>query len=221
MPSRVQTNRRFRSRARGSVSGAWAAAPGFEVIWIEPFTTGAFGDDEARRDHVALDDAGRLDLDALGAAHVAGHAADHHHRLRLHLGLDRPVRADRELAVGQRDLALDLALDHEVLFAGEIAVDRDRLADVRHVSLSLALPADAGPGRSRARRAAPLWTAHRTRPPRPPLVLLAEQTHCSRRSGCGGLAAQLYRSGATSATSMLRLRRIVPWAPIERRHRVR
>jgi hypothetical protein len=80
----------------------------------------ALGDDQTRRDHITLDDARGLDLDALGAAHVAGHAPDHDHRLRLHLGLDRAVRPDREHAVGQSDFAFDLALDHEVLFAGEI-----------------------------------------------------------------------------------------------------
>ncbi len=94
---------------------------------------GAFLDHQTGRANVAVHDPGRLDLDPLGGAHVPGDVTHHHGGLGVDVGLDLSFRADRELVVGKVDPALDVAVDDQILVAGEIALDGDGLPDVRHV----------------------------------------------------------------------------------------
>ena len=66
--------------------------------------------------------------------YVARDLADDLDGLGVDLGLDVAVRADGELVAGQRDVALDAAVDLEILVSRKLALERDRLADVRHGS---------------------------------------------------------------------------------------
>ena len=154
-------------------AGAAPAAPACLVIWIEPFTTAPSA--TTRRGAATSPSTIPVAWISIRSLplHVAGHAPDHHHGLRAHLGLDDAVGAHRELVVGKLDLALDLALDHEVLVAGQVALDRDRLSDVRHAvpfadrcGLS-ALAAPVGAGRGRERGESPAAWMPRARLPCP------------------------------------------------------
>ena len=78
---------------------------------------GPFLDDEPRCTDVAIDGARGLHLDLLRGADVSAHLPDHDHALGVDVGAHVAVVAHGELVVGQGDLALDLALDDEVLIA--------------------------------------------------------------------------------------------------------
>ena len=93
----------------------------------------ALGDGEARGDQVALDAAGLAHLDALARDHVARDLAHHGDLLGGDFALDVAVRPDRQVEIPQRDAPLDAPLEDRVLVSDHIALDADRLADVRHL----------------------------------------------------------------------------------------
>src|SRR6185436_5323107 len=103
---------------------------------LEP---GPVGEHDARCDDVAAHRPGRGDLDLVVRRDVPHDLADHHHRLRVDLRRDAPVPADRQVVILEEDLAVHLALDREVLVAGQLSLDLHRLSDV-HEFLHSALP---------------------------------------------------------------------------------
>src|SRR5690606_7169912 len=97
---------------------------------------GAVGDEDSRGLDVADHAAVALQLDLVAGEDVPGHLAGDLHVLGLDVGLDGAAALDEE-ALLDRDLALDGALDDQVLVAADLSVDDDAAADdrVRHVCL--------------------------------------------------------------------------------------
>src|SRR5262245_59684362 len=93
----------------------------------------AVGDGDARRNDVALDRAVLLDVDLLGRGEVTRHLTEDDDGLGGDLRLDATVRSYREHVVAQFDLAVDAALDRQVLAAAQLAVDHDALSDARQL----------------------------------------------------------------------------------------
>src|SRR5690606_32839770 len=88
------------------------------------------GNRDPRRHQVAVDRPVVADVDALARGDVALHFALHDDDLGEDLRLDLAVGPDRQHVVAELDLAFDLALDREVLAAGQVTLDDDALADV-------------------------------------------------------------------------------------------
>ena len=89
----------------------------------------ALGDHDLGRADVAGEPAGGLDLDARPGLAVARRARrSRSTRLGLDRGLHHAAAADPQVA-GDADLALDRALDQDVLVAGDLALDRGLGAD--------------------------------------------------------------------------------------------
>jgi preprotein translocase SecF subunit len=117
-----------------------------------PVEYGPLLHDQAGSANVPLHRTAGLDLDPLRGAHVASDATDHDDALGFYVRRHVAVGADRELVFGQLDLALDPALDHEVLVAREIALDRDRFSDVGHFpSLAVGFVGSSCEGATRRR----------------------------------------------------------------------
>src|SRR5439155_9865854 len=101
-----------------------------------PLEDDSFVNDEARRGYVSEDLAGGADLESLTCRDVAGHLAVNHDRRPRDLRGDHRALADRERVLG-RDLALDLSLDSDRTFEGELAGDPTSLPEKRRPSPGL------------------------------------------------------------------------------------
>src|SRR5262249_3824875 len=93
----------------------------------------AVGDGDARRDDVALDRAVLLDVDLLGRDQIPRPLAEDDDGFGGDLRLDAAVRSHGEHVVAQLDLAVDPALDREILAAAQLAVDHDALSNARQL----------------------------------------------------------------------------------------
>ena len=201
-----------RRRSIGACDGACAAAPGFEVIWIEPFTTAP----SATTSRGAITSPSTMPVAWISTRSVP-----------RTLPATRPITttdfACTSALIAPFAPIVSRLLGSVTLPSTLPSITRSS-SPVRSPLIVIDLPMFAMspfPSRSRprgaggglrARRAAPLWTARRTRPPRPPARPSSRTDSLCRRLRLGGLGAQLTAAVATSAMSMLRLRRIVPWA---------
>src|SRR4051812_39128325 len=94
-----------------------------------PFRGSPFRHRQLRRGDVAVDLRRRVQLDALGRAHAAGHAPADRDGLGAEIGLDVGALPDRQAVVAELDGSLDAAVDGEIFAADDAPLDAKGLAD--------------------------------------------------------------------------------------------
>ena len=93
----------------------------------------AVGEGKSRCCDVSFDRPLLLDIDLLGSGQVTNHLTEDDDRFGGDLGLDLPVRSDREHVIAKLDLAFDGTFDRQVLAAAQLAFDNDALPNARAI----------------------------------------------------------------------------------------
>src|SRR5262245_38925252 len=132
---RWRHGRRASGRLHRGLRLLWLLRPALALHVDAALEVRAFSDGDARRHEIAFNRSVVADVDLLRGGDVAVHLAKDDDRLREHLGLDFPVRPDRQDMITQLDRPFDVAFDRQIFAAVQLALDDDRLADIHDVLL--------------------------------------------------------------------------------------
>jgi hypothetical protein len=90
---------------------------------------GALFDGEPAGDNIAVEDGGLAQLDASGGMNISVDAAEDDKISDMELGGDACVGADGETGFGERDGAVEDAIEEEVFGSAELTTNGDRFSD--------------------------------------------------------------------------------------------